>query len=140
MICNILIVRVIKGKLFYMKYDELAQNHYNDIENLSRLMKNYVDAYRLLIAGASELYNVNLAKKSDIKKALERVDGMGSLIDNLIEALDKCEDGYLKYCKIKNDYISISTQKNKIYTEIDNELSFQNTERDEEDDEKEDEK
>lgn len=133
MICNILIVRVIKGKLFYMKYDELAQNHYNDIENLSRLMKNYVDAYRLLIAGASELYNVNLAKKSDVKKALERVDGMGSLIDNLIEALDKCEDSYLKYCKIKNDYISISTQKNKIYTEIDNELSFQNTERDEED-------
>ncbi|WP_294404298.1 hypothetical protein [uncultured Clostridium sp.] len=116
-----------------MKYDELAQNHYNDIENLSRLMKNYVDAYRLLIAGASELYSVNLAKKSDVKKALERVDGMGSLIDNLIEALDKCENGYLKYCKIKNDYISISAQKNKIYTEIDNELSFQNTERDEED-------
>ena len=23
-----------------MKYEELAQNHYNDIENLSRLMKN----------------------------------------------------------------------------------------------------
>ncbi|WP_294372425.1 hypothetical protein [uncultured Clostridium sp.] len=115
-----------------MKYDELAQNHYNDIENLSRLMKNYVDAYRLLIAGAAELYNVNLAKKSDVKKALERVDGLGSLIDNVIEALDRCESGYLKYCKIKNDYISISTQKNKIYTEIDNELNFQNNGRDDE--------
>lgn len=118
-----------------MKYDELAQNHYNDIENLSRLMKNYVDAYRLLIAGAAELYNVNLAKKSDVKKALERVDGLGSLIDNLIEALDRCESGYLKYCKIKNDYLSISTQKNKIYTEIDNELNFQNTGRDDNEDE-----
>lgn len=118
-----------------MKYDELAQNHYNDIENLSRLMKNYVDAYRLLIGGAAELYNINLAKKSDVKKALDRVDGLGGLIDNLIEALDKCEDGYLKYCKIKNDYISISAQKNKIYTEIDNELNFQNqnADRDEED-------
>ena len=120
-----------------MKYDELAQNHYNDIENLSRLMKNYVDAYRLLIAGAAELYNVNLAKKSDVKKALERVDGLGSLIDNLIEALDRCESGYLKYCKIKNDYLSISTQKNKIYTEIDNELNFQNTGRDDDDEEEE---
>ena len=120
-----------------MKYDELAQNHYNDIENLSRLMKNYVDAYRLLIAGAAELYNVNLAKKSDVKKALERVDGLGSLIDNLIEALDRCEGGYLKYCKIKNDYLSISTQKNKIYTEIDNELNFQNTGRDDDDEEEE---
>ena len=118
-----------------MKYDELAHNHYNDIENLGRLLKNYVDAYRLLIAGAAELYNINLAKKSDVKKALERVDGLGGLIDNLIDALDKCESGYLKYCKIKNDYISISTQKNKIYTEIDNELNFQNTGRDDDDEE-----
>ena len=120
-----------------MKYDELAHNHYNDIENLGRLLKNYVDAYRLLIAGAAELYNINLAKKSDVKKALERVDGLGGLIDNLIDALDKCESGYLKYCKIKNDYISISTQKNKIYTEIDNELNFQNTGRDDDDEEEE---
>lgn len=118
-----------------MKYDELAQNHYNDIENLSRLMKNYVDAYRLLIAGAAELYNVNLAKKSDVKKALDRVDSLGSLIDNIIEVLDRCESGYLKYCKIKNEYISISTQKNKIYTEIDNELNFQNNERDDDESE-----
>ena len=120
-----------------MKYDELAHNHYNDIENLGRLLKNYVDAYRLLIVGAEEVYNINLAKKSDVKKALERVDGLGGLIDNLIDALDKCESGYLKYCKIKNDYISISTQKNKIYTEIDNELNFQNTGRDDDDEEEE---
>lgn len=116
-----------------MKYDELAKNHYNDIENLSRLLKSYVDSYRLLIAGAAELYNVNLAKKSDVKKALDRVEGVGGLIDNLVETLDRCEGGYLKYCKIKNEYVSISAQKNKIYTEIDNELNFQNTGRDEND-------
>lgn len=116
-----------------MKYDELAKSHFNDIQNLSVLLKSYVDSYRLLIAGASELYSVNLSRKSEVKKALDRVDELGGLIDNLIEALDRCEGGYLKYCKIKNEYISISTEKTKIYTEIDDELNFQNTGREEED-------
>ncbi|MDO5516595.1 MAG: hypothetical protein Q4F66_03500 [Clostridium sp.] len=117
-----------------MKYDDFAKNQYNDIDNLSRLLKNYVDSYRLLIAGASELYNVNLAKKSDVKKALERVESVGGLIDNLVEALDKCESGYLKYCKIKNQYMSVTAVKDHIYTEIDNELNFQNSSTREEDD------
>ena len=110
-----------------MKYDDLAKNQYNDIDNLSRLLKSYVDSYRLLIAGAAELYNINLAKKCDVKMALERVEGVGSLIDNLVDSLDKCESGYLKYCKIKNQYMSVATVKDHIYTEIDNELNFQNS-------------
>lgn len=120
-----------------MKYDEFAKSHYSDIQNLNMLLKSYVDSYRLLIAGASELYSINLAKKSEVKKALERVEDVGALIDSLVEALDKCEGGYLKYCKIKNEYLHISAQKNKIYTEIDDELNFQNTGRsdDDEDDE-----
>ena len=117
-----------------MKYDVLAKNQYNDIDNLSRLLKSYVDSYRLLIAGAAELYNINLAKKSDVKKALERVDGVGSLIDNLVASLAKCESAYLKYCKIKNQYMSVATVKDHIFTEIDNELNFQNSSsRDDED-------
>ena len=115
-----------------MKFDDLAKRQYQDIDNLSVLLKNYVDAYRLLIAGASELYNVDLAKKSEVRKALERVAQVGELIDKLVNTLDKCEGSYLKYCKIKNDYITISTEKDKIFTEIDNELNFQNSEREEE--------
>ena len=121
-----------------MKYDDLAKNQYNDIDNLSRLLKSYVDSYRLLIAGAAELYNINLAKKSDVKKALERVDGVGSLIDNLVDSLDKCESAYLKYCKIKNQYMSVATVKDHIFTEIDNELNFQNSSTREDDDEEND--
>lgn len=111
-----------------MKFDDLAKKQYDDIANLSILLKNYVDAYRLLIGGASELYNVNIAKKSEVKKALDRVDQVGDLIDKLINTLDKCEVSYFKYCKIKNDYITISTEKDKIFTEIDNELNLQNSE------------
>jgi hypothetical protein len=112
-----------------MKFEDLAKKQYEDIDNLSGLLKNYIESYRLLIAGASELYNVNLAKKSEVRKALERVEKVGELIDTLVNTLDKCEGSYFKYCKIVNDYIVIGTEKNKIFTEIDNELNFQNSER-----------
>lgn len=114
-----------------MKFDDLAKKQYEDIDNISGLLKNYVDSYRLLIAGASELYSIDLAKKSDVKKALDRVEEVGGLIDKLISTLGKCEGAYLKYCNIKNDYITISTEKDKIFTEIDNELNFQNSQREE---------
>ncbi|EKQ58170.1 MULTISPECIES: hypothetical protein [unclassified Clostridium] len=112
-----------------MKFEDLAKNHYQDIDNLSALLKNYVDVYRLLIAGASEMYSVNLAKKSEVRKALERAENVGELIDKLVSTLDRCESAYLKYCRIKNEYVNATTEKDKIFTEIDNELSFQNSER-----------
>ncbi|MFW2491498.1 hypothetical protein [Clostridium chromiireducens] len=114
-----------------MKFEDLAKKQYQDIDNLSTLLKSYVDVYRLLIAGASELYNVNLTKKSEVRKALERVENVGELIDKLVSTLDRCEGAYLRYCKIKNDYITTTTEKDKIFTEIDNELNFQNSEREE---------
>ncbi|CUU45821.1 hypothetical protein ACUH7Y_03115 [Clostridium beijerinckii] len=114
-----------------MRFNDLAKKQYEDIDNLSVLLKNYVDVYRLLIAGASELYGVNLAEKSEVKKALERVENVGELIDKLISTLERCEGSYLKYCKIRNEYITVSTEKDKIFTEIDNELNFQNSEREE---------
>ena len=115
-----------------MGYEKIVAKQYNDITNMSGLLNNYVNAYRLLIAGAAELYNINLAKKSEVRKALDRVDEVGDLIDNIVEALDKCEEHYLKYCKIKNDYISTTTHKDMILTEINNDLDFQNNNREDE--------
>lgn len=115
-----------------MKFDDLAKKQYEDIDNLSGLLKSYIESYRLLIGGAAELYNVNLAKKSEVRKTLDRAEKVGELIDTLINTLDRCEGSYFKYCKIKNDYISASTEKSKIFTEIDNELNFQNLKREEE--------
>lgn len=118
-----------------MKFNDLARDQFKDIDNLNRLLKGYVDSYRLLVASAAELYNINMAKKSDIKNALDRVDDVGQLIDSLILSLNKCQNGYLKYCKIKNDYLNVTSSKNQIYTEIDNELNFQNGRCDDDDDE-----
>ena len=69
---------------------------------MSILLNNYVNSYRLLIAGAAELYSINLTKKSDIKKALDRVDDVGKLIDDIVDTLGKCDKEYFKYCKIKS--------------------------------------
>ena len=82
-----------------MKFEELAKTQYQDIDNLSVLLKNYVDVYRLLIAGASELYSVNLAEKGEVRKALERVEEIGELIDKLLATLERCENSYLNYNK-----------------------------------------
>jgi len=112
-----------------MKYKELLKNHYLDIQNLSSLLGGYVNAYRLLVASASDLYSINIAKKSEVRKAIERSDELGELIDKLINALDNCEDGYLKYCKVKNNYIVNNTEKDAIFTEIDTELNFKNSDK-----------
>lgn len=110
-----------------MNYKDLLDNQYVDIQNLSNLLGNYVNAYRLLIAGAADLYSINISKKNEVRKAIERADELGELIDKLIETLDRCGTGYLKYCKVKNNYISANTEKDNIFTEIDNELNFKNT-------------
>lgn len=115
-----------------MGFEKIATKQYNDIFNMSGLLNNYVNAYRLLIAGAAELYNINLAKKNEVKKALDRVDEVGQLIDDIVDALGKCEEQYLKYCKIKNEYISSNAHKDMIFTEVDNDLNFQNVKRDDE--------
>lgn len=115
-----------------MGFEKFADKQYNDISNMSNLLNNYVNAYRLLVASASELYSINLAKKSDVKKAIDRVEELGELIDSLVDALGRCEEHYLKYCKIKNEYISTSEYKDMILTEIDNDLEFQNSKREDE--------
>lgn len=116
-----------------MDYKSLVKEQSEDIVRLSGLLKTYVDSYRLLIGGAAELYNINIAKKGDIKKALDRVDNLGDLIDKVISSLEKCGNGYMKYCKIKDDYLTVKSGKDQIFTEIDNELGFQQSKRDDDD-------
>ena len=66
-------------------------------------------------------------EKSEVRKAIERSNDLGDLIDKIIYTLDKCENSYLKYCKIKSNYIAENSEKDTIFTEIDNELNFENS-------------
>ena len=108
-----------------MKYQQLMKQYYRDINNLSQLLQSMVNSYRLLIAGAAELNNINEAKSSYVKVAVKRADSLGKIIDHIIDLIDECGEGYFKYIKIVGGHILKNTDNNVILTEVDNELLFQ---------------
>lgn len=108
-----------------MKYQQLMKQYYGDINNLSQLLQSMVNSYRLLIAGAAELNNINEAKSSYVKVAVKRADNLGEIIDHVIELLDECGESYFKYIALVGDHILKNTDSSVILTEVDNELLFQ---------------
>ncbi len=110
-----------------MKYQQLIKEYYVDINNLNQLLKTMVDSYRLLIGGAAELNNIYEAKSSYVKEAVHRVNELGKIIDDVIELLDVCGESYFKYCALVGDYILKKSDSNKILTEVDNDLLFQDS-------------
>ena len=108
-----------------MKYQQLMKQYYGDINNLSQLLQSMVNSYRLLIAGAAELNNINEAKSSYVKVAVKRADSLGKIIDHIIDLIDECGEGYFKYIKIVGGHILKNTDNNVILTEVDSELLFQ---------------
>lgn len=112
----------------------LMDTQYEDLMNLTELLKRLVDSYRLLIGGAAELNNIYPRKKSDVEDALDRVDEVGEVIDDLIKVIETHGEKYLEYIHLKNKVINTKYEKkimekelnNVIQTEINNELYFQN--------------
>ena len=117
-----------------MPYREVIKSNYDELNNLADLLGKFVNSYRLLIGGASELNGINLAKKEVIKDALERAEDVGSIIDDLVKVIESSGECYFKYTKIKSEFILSKTKKDVILTEIDNELYFQNNQIDSDDD------
>lgn len=111
-----------------MGYREVMNESYVELNNITTLLNSMVNSYRLLIGGAAELNNINVAKKSDVKDAVDRVDELGKIIDSLLKVIKETQYGYCKYCEIKHKYIEAQCNKNKIFTEINNELDFHNSE------------
>lgn len=109
-----------------MSYSEIISDHYEDINNLSTLLRNYIEIYRLLISSAAELNSTSSTKKGELKKAIERIDSIGDIIDDLLKGIKKCEGSYVKYCTLKNEAISIKNTKGTIFTEIHDELDYHN--------------
>lgn len=109
-------------------------NHYDDLMKLTELLKKLVDSYRLLIGSASELNGINKRRTRDVDGALDRINVVGNLIDDLIEVIEGYEENYIKFSKIKNKVVGLNNEKSKvkeefesvIQTEINNELNFQN--------------
>lgn len=128
-------------------YEKIMISHYEDLTKLSSLLSSYVNSYRLLVAGASELNTIYGRKSKEVEKAIARADNVGSDIDEILKIMDKYQDSYLKYIKLKNDIVIANYKNGKmkqevkgvIQTEIDDELKFFNEtqpKRDEDNDEK----
>lgn len=109
-----------------MSYQEVIHGYYEDLNNLSVLLRTYVEIYRLLISSSAELNATSISKKGEMKETLERINNVGAIIDDILKATKKCEGAYTKFCVYKNEVILEKTEKSKIFTEIDNDLNYYN--------------
>ena len=49
-----------------MGYDNLIRSHYEDLNNMSTMLRNYIEIYRLLISSTVDLHSTSVIKKSEI--------------------------------------------------------------------------
>ena len=112
-----------------MSYDKVIHRHYEDISNLSILLRNYIEIYRLLISSVSELNATSITKKSEIKHSQERVESIGKIIDELIDAIKEGESSYIKYCSLKNQILSLNINKKNILSKILDDIDINNKEK-----------
>ena len=91
------------------------------------MLKSLVDSYRLLVASAAELNNIYEARSSQVKIVIKRTEAVGELIDEIVEIIDECSGPYFEYCKLKGKFIHSHANTDEIFTEINNELSLQNS-------------
>ena len=99
---------------------ELIENYYADYCNLIDTLCKLVNDYRLLIGGASELNQITLAHKKDVKKALKLVNHVGDMIEELLDIIEKTGVGYLDYCEIKTIVIRERIEYEYVKSEIEN--------------------
>lgn len=105
-----------------MSNRKVVENYYNDINGLADLLGKLVNSYRLLLGGAGELNNIALATKSDVKNALKKADKLGEAIDNIIYTINKADEEYLEYFKLKKEIFGKEINTEFIENEIEEQL------------------
>ena len=109
---------------------EIFRKHFKEVNNLSVVLSSYANTYRLLVGAAGELNNISKVRKRDLDDALDRVDEMGKIIDSILEVIKDNEEAYIKY--IKSKFIMEKASKDIIQTEVEQDLLFENSNREEE--------
>lgn len=107
---------------------KVLEDYYCDLNNLSGLLTNCVSSYRLLIGGASELNQITPATRHDVKKAIERVNKLGDIIDELLETMECYEIDYTNYCKIKARVMECKFNRKFVLSQIEDELRIEEDE------------
>ncbi len=57
---------------------------------------------------------------------------MGKIIDSILEVIKDNEEAYIKYIKLKSKFIMEKASKDIIQTEVEQDLLFENSNREEE--------
>ena len=96
----------------------------------SRFLENILK--KLIVGAAGELNNISKVRKRDLDDALDRVDEMGKIIDSILEVIKDNEEAYIKYIKLKSKFIMEKASKDIIQTEVEQDLLFENSNREEE--------
>lgn len=109
-----------------MGYNKLIKSHYEDLNNMSSMLRTYIEMYRYLTSSIADLHSNSAIKKGEIKDTLERIEVVGDIIDDLLKTIKKCEVSYIKYCSLKNEVIAANTEKSTILTELNDDLDFHN--------------
>ncbi|GAA0744500.1 hypothetical protein [Clostridium oceanicum] len=105
-----------------MGYRKVVNNYYCDVNNLCEILTRLVNSYRLLIGGAADLNSIALARRKQVKDALERVDEVGNMIDEIVCVLEQTNCTYLNYCRLKSKIIRCKLQAQNIQQEIQEDL------------------
>ncbi|WP_125153396.1 hypothetical protein [Clostridium rectalis] len=106
------------------KRRKIVEDYYCDINNLAELICKLVNAYRLLIGGAGELNSIALAKRGDVKHALDRANELGDVIDELICVLDNTSCAYTNYCELKAKVMKCKLEYKFIQSEIEDQIDL----------------
>ncbi|MDK0981068.1 hypothetical protein ACOT7R_08395 [Clostridium perfringens] len=110
---------------------EIFRKHFKEVNDLSSVLSSYANTYRLLVGAAGELNTIAKVRKRDLDDALDRVDEMGKIIDSILEAIKENEEAYIKYIKLKSKFIMEKASKDVILTEVEQDLLFENSNREE---------
>ncbi|WP_027631618.1 hypothetical protein [Clostridium hydrogeniformans] len=106
-----------------MSHRDLMECQQREIIAMQEMLTRLINSYRLLIGGANELNGIALAKKSQVKDALKRAEALGSLIDDVADALKRCQCRYLDYCVMYSEEIKGCISPEFVYEDIQCELS-----------------
>lgn len=111
-----------------MSSRKIMEDYCTDICNLVDILTKLVNSYRLLIGGAGELNSIGLARKNQIKDAIDRAVDLGNIIDNVMQSLDKSSCAYFKYCELKCKFLNNEIIEAYVLEELSEELQFNNNE------------
>lgn len=101
-------------------YSGLMKSYSYDLNFLADILTKLVSSYKLLISTAEESNRITLAKKGNVKDAIERAEEVGKIIDKILVVLKYQTDLYTDYTNSKGDFLNTNFSFNDIIrSEID---------------------